>query len=101
MHDLKLPRPSDASVLRGDAWESLKPALNFPVNARQSFTGYWASAAGMYLLLKKGKTITQLLHTHQLKRKGCDVNHNDVLLDWTRRTQMVISVAPVFHQSNE
>jgi hypothetical protein len=47
--------------------QSLKPALSFPVNARQSFSGHWASAAGMYLLLKKERTITQLLHTHKLK----------------------------------
>jgi hypothetical protein len=57
------------------------PALSLPTNARQSFSGYWASAAGMFLPLKRGKTITQLLHTHKLKRKGRNVNHNDVLRD--------------------
>jgi len=62
-------------------WQSLKPALSFPVNACQRFSGHWASAAGMYLLLKKEKTITQLLHTHELKCKGRNVNHNDVLRD--------------------
>jgi hypothetical protein len=77
----QLPRPSDASVLRGDAWAIAQTSAEFPVNARQSFSGHWASAAGMYLLLNKGKTITQLLHTHKLKRNGRNVNHNDLLRD--------------------